>query len=157
MMDFTILKNIFEQGNFEIYDSFHSWEDAVRASINPFIKNGLVKKEYGDSVVEMVNEYGPYICICPHVAIPHAMAPELVLTKEPIIGFMKVNHPVSFSDKPYEQAELFFALATPSSDKHLEELQVLVSLLEQEGVIEELLKAKTKEDFETLLEIGVNH
>ena len=155
-MDFSILKDIIKRGNFTVCESFENWETAVKASVQPFINNGLVKEAYADRVVEMVHEYRPYICICPHVAIPHAMAPELVLTKDPVISFMKVNQPVAFSDKPHEQAELFFALATPSSEQHLEELQVLVSLLEQEGVIEKLLLAKTKKDFEVLIEKGVN-
>lgn len=155
-MDFSILKKIIDHNNFAICESFDNWESAIRASVRPFINNGLVKEAYADRVVGMVHEYGPYICICPHVAIPHAMAPELILTKEPVISFMKVNQPVAFSDKPYEQAELFFALATPSNEQHLEELQVLVNLLEQEGVIEKLLEAKTRADFETLLEKGVN-
>lgn len=146
-MNLSLIKEMYEQKNFSIEEKFENWEDAVRASVKPFIDNGITKPEYADRVVEMVKEYGPYICICPHVAIPHAMAPELVLSKESHICFMKVNNPVSFSDNEVEKAELFFALAAPSGQAHLEELQTLCTILEEEGVIEALLNAKTEDDF----------
>ena len=133
-----------------IADKFDTWEDAVRSSVQPLIDTGDVKPEYADRVVEMVKTYGPYICICPHVAIPHAMAPELVCAKTPQIAFMKVNHAVAFSDRETEKSELFFALSAPSSEHHLTELQTVVELLEEEEVIESLLAAKTEEDFKKL-------
>lgn len=150
MANYSLLKKMYEDKNFIIVDSFDSWEDAVRTSVKPLIDNGIVLPEYSEKVVEMVKEYGPYICICPHVAIPHAMEPSLVLSDKSHICFMKVNHTVSFSNNESEKAELFFSLAAPSGEKHLSELQNVVEFLEEENVIENLLNAKTEEDFKKL-------
>ena len=152
-MDLAMIREMYEEGNFSIEESFDNWEEAVSASVRPFIKNGIVMPEYAERVVDMVHEYGPYICIAPHIAIPHAMAPELVLSEEAHICFMKVNTPVVFGEGETEHSELFFALAAPSGQAHLEGLQYLVELLEQDGVTEALLAAKTDEDFRQLLSI----
>lgn len=152
-MDLSIIKKMYEEGNFMVVDSFDNWEDAVKASVQPFIKNKIVLPEYAERVCNMVKEFGPYICICPHIAIPHAMAPELVLSKESHICFMKVNNTVSFSDNANEKAELFFALAAPSGEQHLESLQTLASLLEEEEVVNALLEAKTDSDFRKIFNI----
>ena len=153
MADFSMIKEMYQKGYFSIHESFDNWKDAVKASVQPFIDKNLVKKEYADRVVEMVEEYGPYICICPHVAIPHAMAPELVMSETSEICFMKVNKPVEFVGESTDYCELFFALCAPSGQKHMEELVKLVDILEQDGVIEALLEAKTEEDFKKLFDI----
>ena len=152
-MELTMIREMYESHNFSIEESFDNWEDAVRASVKPFINNGIVKPEYADRVVEMVHEYGPYICIAPHIAIPHAMAPELVLSEEAHICFMKVNNPVIFGEGDIERSELFFALCAPSGQAHMQELMVLAEALEDEELIDALLNAKTDADFRELLSI----
>jgi len=152
-MGMELLKELYLKKHFLLKEHFDCWEEAVKASVQPLIDTGAVKVEYADRVVEMVKKYGPYICICPHVAIPHAMAPELVCSETPVLCFMKVNDPVKFSDRETECSELFFSLASPSGQAHLEELQILVELLDQEEIVNSLLAAKTEEDFKRLFDL----
>lgn len=152
-MDMKLLRELYLKKRFLICESFDNWEDAVRMSVRPLVETEAVKAEYADRVVEMVKTYGPYICICPHVAIPHAAAPELSIAPEPAMSFMKVNTPVRFSDDEEEKAELFFAMSAPSGSEHLDDIQLLVEFLEQDGVIDAILQAKTEEDFKRLLDI----
>lgn len=153
MMDLSLLKNLYEKKHFLICESFPRWEDAVKMSVQPLIDTGAVKPEYADRVVEMVKTYGPYICICPHVAIPHAAAPELSNVDVPVMSFMKVNQPVDFCGEENETAELFFAMAAPSGSSHLDDIQILVEFLESDGVIDALLEARSEDDFKKLLEL----
>ena len=72
-MDTTFLKELYEKGYFSIHDKFDDWHDAVRASIEPLIRDGAVRDTYAQSIFNAVKEYGPYICIAPDICLPHAI------------------------------------------------------------------------------------
>lgn len=150
-MNLTLLKNCYENGCFRIVERCDSWEEAVRMAAQPMIEEGYIEAEYAEKTIDMVHEYGPYICITKHVCIPHAFAPELV--KKTGIGFMKLNEPVSFSDNPNEIAELFFVLASTDSQSHLQLLQDFAAMAEDEETINALVDAKSEENFKALLNI----
>ncbi len=148
-MNLDYLRELYEKGYFSIHEGFDNWEDALRASIEPLVKDGSIDAKYGDSIVNMVHEYGYYICIAPEICMPHAMDFESVHKTE--ICFMKVNKPVVFDDEENHQSRLFFALCADSGDAHLKNMQKLMELLDQEGLTEALVACETEEDFRKLL------
>ena len=67
------------------------------------------------------------------------------------IGFCKSEQPVVFDpEDDSKNARLFFVLAAVDNEKHLSNMQKLSEMLMNEGIVEDLLNARTKED---LLEI----
>lgn len=149
-MNLSLIRKCVEEHQFAVYDSADSWEDAVRRSVGTLVNSGSVLPAYADATIDMVHVHGPYICLCPHICVPHAMVPELV--NRPAIGFMKLNKPIAFSDNPNEFADLFFPLASPDSTTHLTLLSMLSDLMDDEEVIEALLKVKCEDDLHKLLE-----
>ena len=152
-MELSLIKECIREKRCSFYDKADSWEDAVRMSVQTLVDSGCVTAPYADETIAMVKKHGPYICLCPHVCIPHAMAPDMVC--QPAIGFMKLNTPVSFSDDPNEFADLFFPLSSPDRTTHLELLKMLSDLIDDEETIEALLNVKCEKDLLKLLdEVG---
>lgn len=153
MVKLDYMRELFEKDLYCICDSFDNWEDAIRASVGPLIKNGSVEPEYADSIVENVNTYGPYIFLAPHICMPHSKQVHLV--RKSSICFMKVNQTVKYdAEDPNLQAELFFAIAATEEGEHLDFISTLVEIFEDEETMEALLEAKTEEDYKKLL--GLN-
>ena len=49
-----------------------TWQDAIRKASQPLIDNGTVGNDYVDSMIDVVEEKGPYINIGPNIALAHA-------------------------------------------------------------------------------------
>ena len=64
---------------------------------------------------------------------------------------MKCNTPVVFDEEENHQSRLFFALAANNSEEHFENMQKLMTMLEQDGIVEAMLEARTEEDFKRLI------
>ena len=101
-----MLKEIIEKGYFTFATHFDSWEDAIRASYQPLLKDGTVEDVYVKAVIECVNKYGPYIVIAPNIAMPHSTE-GAVGCHGTAISFMKVKDEVDFyPDDPEKKSTL---------------------------------------------------
>ena len=67
-----MLKEIVEKGHYCFVEKVDSWQDAIRQSYAPLLKDNTVENEYVEAVIECVNKYGPYIVIVPGIAMPHS-------------------------------------------------------------------------------------
>lgn len=145
-----LLDELYQKGYVSFYEGFDHWEDAIRASAKPLIDANAVTDVYPEDIIANVKTYGPYICIAPHVCIPHAQGISNSVL-ETSLCFMKSNQPVVFGNEEEQRSELFFVLASSNPEKHLENLVRLVDTLEDEEVIEALLEVSSEQDFRTLL------
>lgn len=148
-MDTEFLKELYEKGYFSIHEKFEDWHDAIRACIRPLVDNNVVLATYAQSIFDSIEEYGPYICIAPDICIPHASNSGNVA--KTAICFMKCNTPVVFDSEENHQSRIFFALAANNSDEHLENMQKLVPMLEQDELIKALIRATSEEDFKKII------
>lgn len=144
-----MLSEIIEKKRYSFHDGFDNWEEAIAASCKPLIEEKVIEEEYVDSIINSVKKFGPYIVIAPNICIPHAQEGKGV--NDTAICFMKTDKPVHFSDKPEEAAQLFFVLASTDNEKHMNNLVNMVSLIEDQEVVNKLLNAKSVEDLKSLL------
>lgn len=147
-MNIEVIKQLYEKGLFSVHDSFDTWQQALIASAQPLLDKGYIEPEYCQSLVDTVDEFGPYIWIAPHVCMPHSK--QVALVKEAAISFMKVNNPVSYNNDPDLSAELFFVLAVKDHESHLDYLGKLVDVLDDEDTLNALLEARDEADFKRL-------
>lgn len=143
-----MLENIVEKGLYSFHHQFERWEDAIKAACRPLEEKGIISTDYSQYIINNVHEFGPYIVIAPEICIPHAQEGKGVYQTE--IGFMKTEVPVDFGSNCDYTARLFFVLASINNDQHLENLTQLVTLLEDESLVEKLLSAKNAEDLLSL-------
>mgnify|MGYP006423157013 CR=1 FL=1 len=146
---------------FEISDKFivfkdklDTWEEAIKVSAKPLLKNGYINKNYIKSMIDSVNENGPYICIAPNIAMPHAR-PENGSKK---VGFsiLRLKEAVSFSDNKDHDSQLLITLSCKESDKHIEILQNIVDILSIDNNINKIINAKSKNEIIKIFKGGNN-
>lgn len=140
------LKELVEKKRVCFHKSFVTWEEAIQASCEPLLTEGVVEQAYVDSVIGCVKKYGPYIVFAPNIAMPHSQE-GAVGVHETAISFMKVEEAVHFEkDNPDKDARLFFVLASVDHKKHMENMEKLATMLLQPGIIDALLEVKSEED-----------
>lgn len=128
------------------YDSFDTWQDAVRGSGEALKKQGFIDDRYIEAVIACVEEYGPYIVIAPDIAMPHSTE-NAAGVYQTGIGFMKVNQPVSFEEgNPEKDARLFFMLAAVDHEQHLQNMMDLSEMLMNEELVNDLKQVNSDED-----------
>ncbi|GGC80217.1 PTS sugar transporter subunit IIA [Enterococcus wangshanyuanii] len=82
------------------------------------------------------------------VAIPHT---DSEYVKRSQIAFMSLKRPITFfemgtSDKPVD-VQMIFMLALKEPHEQLEMLQKLISMIQQEDIMEQLCQCRTKTEF----------
>ncbi|MDD5791715.1 MAG: PTS sugar transporter subunit IIA [Erysipelotrichaceae bacterium] len=141
-----MLKSFVENKHVIFCDSFDDWRDAIRAAAQPMIADGTIDDEYIVKLIKNVEEWGPYIIIAPNVAMPHSSVGTGGVHKT-AIGFMKTKKPVVFDpEDESKNAQLFFTLAAVDNEQHLNNMMALSEMLMKDGIIEDLLNAKTEQD-----------
>ncbi len=120
-------------------DRVESWEEAIRISAKPLVEQDYVSKAYVSAMIDSVNEHGPYICIAPDIALPHAR-PEAGSKK---IGFsvLRVKEPVVFSEAVEHHSKVLITLSCVNAETHLEMLRNIVMTLSDEAKNVALFKA----------------
>ncbi|MBU3109701.1 PTS sugar transporter subunit IIA [Clostridium gasigenes] len=145
-----MLKELISKKRYSFHEGFENWEEAIEASCKPLIDEGVIEISYVNSIIANVKKFGPYIVIAPKICIPHAQE-GVVGVNDTAMCFMKTEKPVHFSDDPEQDANLFFVLASTDSDLHMKNLMEMVSLIEDESVVEKLMATKSVEDLKKLL------
>lgn len=145
-----MLSKIIEKGYYTFRESFDTWEDAVKASCEPLIKDGAVEPCYAEEIIDCINEYGPYIVIAPMIALPHSQENAKGVHKT-AVSFMKVQEAVQFSkDDREKDAKLFFTIASVNHDEHLQNLTQLANMLSNEEVVNDLIKINSLEGLKSI-------
>ncbi|WP_124059496.1 PTS sugar transporter subunit IIA [Vaginisenegalia massiliensis] len=118
-----------------------TWQEAIQMSCRLLLEQGYITQDYVDEIISCVQEYGPYICIAPHVAMPHASE-----NSQGVLGtgiaFTKFPEAVKFLDEStneIKEAQLFFTLAAKDSQAHLQNISNLMELLMEEDKVEALM------------------
>lgn len=121
-----------------------TWEEAIKISAKPLVEQGYVSEAYVTAMIDSVNEHGPYICIAPDIALPHAR-PEAGSKK---VGFsiLRVSEPVIFSEAEEHHSRVLITLSCVNAETHLEMLQNIVMALSDEDKNKALFSAKTAKE-----------
>lgn len=120
------------------------WEDAIRKSAAMLVENNKVSKNYVDAIISNAKEFGPYIVITKHVALPHAR-PEAG-AKEIAIAISTLEKPIKFGHKENDPVKYIFCLSAVDSDSHLRAIAELAELFEKDEFFRLLDNAKSTKE-----------
>lgn len=104
------------------------WEEAIRLSAAPLLKNKKINREYIETMIRTAKEEGPYMVIAKHVALPHARPEEGALDLG--ISITVLDYPINFGSKGNDPVKYIFCLSAPKSNRHLNAMAELVNLLD---------------------------
>ncbi|MFD1415768.1 PTS sugar transporter subunit IIA [Oceanobacillus jeddahense] len=136
------------ENNIHFLPNVSDWKQGIRESAQPLLENGTVEPRYVDAMIQNVIDNGNYIIIIPEVAIPHARHEYGAMKTG--ISFLKLEEPVQFPEE--SPVYLFFALASETSDGHLDILAELGEVLSDPDKVEELKQAKTASEVLNILD-----
>ena len=146
------LKDLVKKELIQQLDKVNDWQTAVRIASKPLLEQGYIEESYVEAIISSVNEIGPYIVLAPKVAVPHA-SPDAGVHRLGI-SLLQLKEPVNFGleDDEDKNVQLIFVLATVDSTAHLKALQQLALILDDDEVIENLIKAEMPEELLGLIE-----
>lgn len=146
------LKDLVKKELIQQLDKVNDWQTAVRIASKPLLEQGYIEESYVEAIISSVNEIGPYIVLAPKVAVPHA-SPDAGVHRLGI-SLLQLKEPVNFGleDDEDKNVQLIFVLATVDSTAHLKALQQLALILDDDEIIENLIKAEMPEEILGLIE-----
>ncbi|MGG7058079.1 BglG family transcription antiterminator [Clostridium tertium] len=111
-----------------------NWEEAIRLSAMPLLKNNDITEEYIDAMIENINNLGAYIVVDDGIAIPHARPDNYV--KNFGITINTFINPIIIGS--HNNIRIFITIASTNNEDHIELITQIMKLIEDEGFIDML-------------------
>lgn len=119
-------------------DMMNSWEEAIKVAAGPLLKEGFIKQEYMDAMIQNVHVNGAYMIIVPGFAMPHAR-PECGAVKTGM-SILHLKEPVEFPEE--QKVQVLLALAAADANVHLDAMADIAEILIDDDKMERLFGAK---------------
>lgn len=132
------LFEVLSSGDIVLANKRMDWKEGIQIASHPLLKNGYIKSDYIDSMINLVCNYGPYFVLRNGVALAHGKSNEganmlglsLLVNKSGVI----------FEDLP---VNLLFVLSSPDQNKHLRLLRDIMELSENKNFVQDILNQNT--------------
>ncbi|MGL5755330.1 MAG: PTS sugar transporter subunit IIA [Paraclostridium sp.] len=125
----------------KIINQVDDYKEAIQISCDILENRGSIEKTYFDSIIKKIDEYGPYFCIAPKIAMPHARPEDGAIKTD--LCVLKLNEPVDFLGK---ETSLFLTLSSTDNNSHLELMQKVASICMDESKLNKILNTNKEEE-----------
>lgn len=122
-------QSLIENNSIKLQAQASNWRDAIKIGTDMLIASGAIEPCYHDAIISSVEELGPYICIAPNLALPHAR-PENGVNRT-VFALVTLETPIYFEGED-EPVDVLITLAGSSSDEHMEGLMEVTQVLDDE-------------------------
>ncbi|EIN9355105.1 PTS sugar transporter subunit IIA [Vibrio vulnificus] len=122
-------QSLIENNSIKLQAQASNWRDAIKIGTDMLIASGAIELCYHDAIISSVEELGPYICIAPNLALPHAR-PENGVNRT-AFALVTLETPIYFEGED-EPVDVLITLAGSSSDEHMEGLMEVTQVLDDE-------------------------
>lgn len=119
-------------------------EEAIKAVGQLMLDGDFVEPEYIDAMVDMANENVSYIVITNGVAMPHARPSDGA--KKICSALITLKEPVKFGHETNDPVKLLIALAATDSSSHLELMQDIATVFDDEALVEKMKNSQSEEE-----------
>ncbi|QSH41401.1 PTS sugar transporter subunit IIA [Lentisphaerota bacterium ZTH] len=127
-----------------------SWQDAVKLGTDMLVEKGDIEPSYFESIIEKSREMGLYFILGPGMAMPHARPEDGVNSNS--FALVTLKDPINFGDADNDPIDLLVTFAVKDA-KFQNEVAIvqIVTLLDEEDLVERLRKATKWSDIESIL------
>ncbi|QJU54473.1 PTS sugar transporter subunit IIA [Herbiconiux sp. KACC 21604] len=125
------------------------WRGAVLAAAEALQADGRCEEGYGERMIALVEEYGPYIVIAPGLALAHARPGPDVLSAG--LALVTLDEPVAFGHAHNDPVSVVIGLAATEADQHVASVAALANVFNDESVVPALAAAETPTEVRRLL------
>ncbi|HAQ6432424.1 TPA: BglG family transcription antiterminator [Enterococcus faecium] len=147
-----MLSELLTEEMIQLSDQPKNWQEAITFAAQPLLSENKIEESYIKAMIERVEQYGAFIHIGYHIALPHARPEDGV--NEVGMSLLKLQQPVDLLDNPAHPISLFICLAAIDNEAHLRALANLTKLLSNKQNLQDLLHASTKEEILAIIRKG---
>ncbi|EGP0011250.1 BglG family transcription antiterminator [Enterococcus faecium] len=147
-----MLSELLTEEMIQLSDQPKNWQEAITFAAQPLLSENKIEESYIKAMIERVEQYGAFIHIGDHIALPHARPEDGV--NEVGMSLLKLQQPVDLLDDPAHPISLFICLAAIDNEAHLRALANLTKLLSNKQNLQDLLHASTKEEILAIIRKG---
>ncbi len=122
-------QSLIDNNSIKLQAKASNWREAIKIGTDMLIASGAIQPSYHDAIISSVEELGPYICIAPNLALPHARPENGVLRTA--FALVTLEEPIYFEGEE-EPVDVLITLAGSSSDEHMEGLMEVTQVLDDE-------------------------
>lgn len=145
-----MINDLLNEDNVDINIDVNSWQDAIKEVGKLLLKNNQIEEKYISSMIDTVENMGPYIVMAKGIAMPHAR-PECG-AKKTSLSIITLKNPVKFGNSDFDPVTMVIGLSSVDSKSHLELLSELSYIIEDEDLVEKCKKCSTKHDLISLIQ-----
>lgn len=132
----------------QFIDEAENWKEAIKIGAQPLLTNNYINQNYVEAMITNVEEMGDYIVVVPFVAMPHARPEKGAF--ESGLSFLILKEPVVFGVD--HLVRLVICLSTKDNTAHLELLQVVSELIDEEEKVDKLINSSSVDSFVLTIE-----
>jgi PTS system ascorbate-specific IIA component len=120
------------------------WREAVLLAGTALVNAGSTLPAYGEEMVRMIEEHGPYVVIAPGLALAHARPGPSVLANG--LAVVTLKSPVRFGHPHNDPVSVVLGLAVADAEAHLASVAELANVFNDASAIPALAAAQSVED-----------
>lgn len=120
------------------------WREAVKVAGDILVQLNECEQEFIHQMIETVEKLGPYMILLPDVALFHAPPGDYVY--QACLSFVTFKEPVYFTDFDNQRIKCAFALGAVDPESHMEMLQQVAMLLQNESFLKLATNNATKKE-----------
>ena len=121
-----------------------SWRDVVHTCGEILLNENKISELYVTSMIETVEEMGPYMILLPEIAFFHGVAGTNV--KEICLSLITLSKPIYFEEFEGQKIKAAFAFGATDKDSHMSLLSSLAVLLQDEEFVSLLRNNGSREE-----------
>lgn len=125
------------------------WRDAVHLAGAALAAAGITRAGYGDEMVRMIEENGPYVVIAPGLALAHARPGPEVLGDG--LAVVTLATPVDFGHPYNDPVSVVLGLAVATADAHIALVAELANVFNDSKAIERLAAATSVAEVQRIM------
>jgi PTS system ascorbate-specific IIA component len=145
----SILSDSFGEGSIIINQSVADRDQAISLVGELLVASKRVKPVYIQSMLEAVEEFGPYIVIAPGIALAHGKPGDSVLATG--LSLLTLSDPIEFKHSQNDPVQLVFGLAATDHHSHIELMAELADFLSDSSRVNSLLTCSNIEQIRAVL------
>lgn len=135
---------------FLVNDEHLNWQEVLRVGCKPLEQDGIIDKYYFDRIVQLIDQYGPYMLISSDIFLAHAAPSES--SKKPGLSMVLLAKPLEI--RTCNQSafiKCLFVLSPGMKREHEKALEQLVDIVRDKDKVHRLLNAKSAKEVRSLL------
>lgn len=143
-MDNVVLKE-----NVQLNVKSRNWKEAIESAGKLLEKSGVITRDYTNSMIDAVEEFGPYIVLAPEIAFAHSRPTADV--KGMGISLITLETPVEFGHEQNDPVGIVVAIASNDHTSHIQLLKKVVDFMDDCENVKFLRNASTEDDLTNIL------